>query len=246
MINAIIFSKDRPAQLDLLARSIEKFVTPLQPFKVLWTGSDQYLEVFEKHSFLLPYREIDFKEDLMNLFNLQSEYTMFLVDDDVFIRPVNITEDLGTVNSLRLGTHIKYCYSRDMAVMTPETLEFDWRNAQGDFGYPMSLDGNITKTSLLTDMIKTRHYNNPNTLETALAAYPYIEDMVKMKKLSSLVGNAVNKVQSTYDNRSGSTQSAEYLNEMYSKGYQLKLEPFEGMIPIAPHVQQEYEFEKQA
>jgi hypothetical protein len=102
-----------------------------------------------------------------------------------------------------------------------------WRGAQGDFGYPMSLDGHIFRASDILPLIESRNFSTPNSLEEMLmtqarqigrplmASYPH----------SCLVGVPVNRVQSAVPNRNGETHpyTVQDLNERYLRGERIDL-----------------------
>ena len=115
MMDIIIFSKDRAMQLDLLLRSIRKYVKLPYKIMVLMKSSSEefklgykilYREINEaspignvinlsqpnvrnllKDEYLVFVDEKKFKEDLLNYINnyVKNPYIMFLTDDDVFI-----------------------------------------------------------------------------------------------------------------------------------------------------------------
>ena len=134
-LNVIIFSKDRAAQLDLLLRSMRRFFSfgPHVDCRVLYRASDPafatgYDMVRRKHgSFAGFVRQRDFREDVLSLLN-DRRFTMFLVDDDVFIAPFSL--DAGAVSvfsqddriatlSLRMHPGVSFCYTRQVPTPAP-------------------------------------------------------------------------------------------------------------------------------
>ena len=120
-ISTIIFSKDRPAQLDLLLSSLEQNGNHLFDWSfVLYTYSDKEYQAGydlckQYHPTVLWWKEKDFRKDLIStLNNLAFEYLIFFVDDNILYRPIqfNITELDNLFNqnvdtlSLRLGQNV--------------------------------------------------------------------------------------------------------------------------------------------
>lgn len=128
MIHLIVFSKDRPAQLQLLLESIQRHEVNhlFSMITVLYLASDSDYEVgyrevyhnFENNPlrvYLIP--QMHFTEDLLRLTDTYpaSKFTCFMTDDDVLYRDINITyqklEDMFDTNpelltfSLRLGSN---------------------------------------------------------------------------------------------------------------------------------------------
>ncbi len=55
-------------------------------------------------------------------------------------------------------------------------MTWRWREAGGDWGYPMSLDAHIFRTGHLSRFIMELKYHNPNTLEGSLAVRCFNDD----------------------------------------------------------------------
>src|SRR3990170_6252117 len=84
-INTIIFSKNRACQLELLLHSLNI------PATVLYTHSPEfkagYSQVKKMYTAVKFVRETDFRKQLIDLVTRGGKYVLFLVDDDVMIRP---------------------------------------------------------------------------------------------------------------------------------------------------------------
>ena len=100
MINSIIFSKDRAAQLDLLLKSIGKNAKDIFQLKVIYASSEisfekGYEKLIDKYPEVKWMKESsNFKEDVLSAIdNTESEYTCFFTDDDIVYRKIN-EEDL--------------------------------------------------------------------------------------------------------------------------------------------------------
>ena len=54
----------------------------------------------------------------------------------------------------------------------PPATTWHWMGMEGDWGYPMSLDGHIFRTAEIAPLLEHLDYRNPNVLEAALARRP--------------------------------------------------------------------------
>lgn len=263
MLNIIIFSKDRAAQLDLLVRSIRRYFIGFDtyPFRVLYTTSSDtfdlgYKEFQRRHPDIELVREINFKKDLCRLFNSSIPYTIFGVDDDVFLNtfsPKDKEMQLFTENSnisclsLRLHENVTYCYTENRIVsrplLSPDNTWF-WQGKQGDWGYPMAIDFTVFRTEDLTESLVNLNYSNPNTFEGSLAnTCPVSGSLMVCYPEARIVGIPVNKVQTANGNRCG-TISAVSLNEKYLEGQQISLDGIVFKGKNAPHVEAVFGWEE--
>lgn len=257
-VQVIIFSKDRASQLDLLLRSIRKYVRFEHQIKVLYTYSnDDFKKGYHK---LKCYwqnvtfvKEQDFKKDLIANLDTVFSHVMFLVDDDVFVADVNAGDtpiyglssipEVLTV-SLRFGKNILWDYNYNRAVDQPIFIDppagallWDWTTASWGWNYPMSLDGNIFAFSDIYPYVTRGKYYSPNTFEKCMAVRPVRnKPYVISYDRSRLVGLALNRVQNRYKNKSGSTYTPESLNANFLAGDVIELDRFAGFVPNACHV----------
>jgi hypothetical protein len=245
-MNVIIFSKDRAAQLDLLLRSMPEF--PLN-VNILYNYSndkfsaayDQMLDEQDQVNDEQFTEQDDFKENLIDIVAQSDPLIVFFTDDDIFINPLPEIPDLPdnvACLSLRLNPHMDYCYTLNRPQKPPKMQNniWDWRNADADYGYPMSLDGHIFRTADILPLLEKLDYHNPNTLEGQLARHPINRPCMMCFDKSVIVNNPINRVQDTVPNRHG-TVTAEWLNEQFLAGKRIKLEPFIGIEPNACHVE---------
>ncbi|MHC4839609.1 MAG: hypothetical protein ACYTDT_01430 [Planctomycetota bacterium] len=191
-------------------------------------------------------REHSFKEIVIEAMSQQyaanrSEWYMFLVDDMIFktnwgfdsAKPLDRLQTDTTViaASLRLCPRYDYCYAENRAVKPPFKARFgrwNWRKASGDWGYPMSVDGNIFRYEDIIPIVKKIDFRHPNSFESELAKNA-IKARPKMTcyKEAVVVNLPINKVQSEYENRAGEDHgiSAEDLNKLFLAGKRVDLEP---------------------
>lgn len=241
-INVIIFSKNRAAQLELFIRSMKKFFKDFSSneIKILYKTSNSFFEEgYEKlkkiHSDdnIIYFKESEnFKNSLIQLFDKNQKHTVFFVDDNVFKEPFSFNDDEFKhfdINddilclSLRLHPRLTYCYPASIDMKTPNFLNdknvFLWRGLYGDYGYPLSLDGHIYKTSNIIFYILT--------LESQMASSPVLIPKMMCYNKSIIINNPINKVQNFNNNIHGSI-TVEYLNGQFLEGKIIDLTPFEG------------------
>lgn len=256
-VNIIVFSKDRAIQLELFLRSFNRFVKDASLYRVdvLFTYSTlDFKAGYDKLKAVAPpnvvfHKEINFQDDVVWLINKSYPYTVFFVDDIIFKEPfeffdqkmsfLDVDKDIACV-SLRLNPHLTYCYAENRPMRRPvfdENLIFNWTKEMGDYGYPMSQDGHIFRTSDIYQMHADLSYTGPNMLEGKLHHQrgKMGHKMICYEK-SKIVNNPINRVQYASQNRCGNI-SAESLNEKYLAGYVIDLEPFVGFDNTAVHTE---------
>lgn len=235
LLNAIVFSKDRPMQLHLLLESIlANFDVEDFKLNILYKASnDEYNRGYNMIRDLFPQfiykKEESFKQDLLSLFE-DSEYTVFFTDDDIIYKSFKLNNDelhnifmLTEANcfSFRLGLNTVNCYTmqrlnklnnykthtffHDVNLIEPI---ISWKVADGtnDYAYPMSLDGHIFKTQFIKNLCELLEYNNTNLFEAMLSNFSRNEMIIASYEHSNLVKNIIK----LYTN--------EDLNEMYLDG----------------------------
>lgn len=251
-MNVIIFSKDRPSQLDLLLRSMKKFFIDWNKNKVyiLYTYSNNefgygYEIAKSNHSDITYIKEKNFKNDLISLISDREEHTVFFVDDNVFKNKFSIEDkefsymkrDDVLCLSLRLHPNLNYCYPAAIKMNVPIMIDknlFDWRRKDGDYGYPMSLDGHIFRTSDIKSRIVNLNYKNPNSLESNLAATPIPRPLMIMYEDSKIINIPVNRVQ-TFNNNIHGNIDAKTINDLYLKGKRISMDNIVGFKNISCH-----------
>jgi glycosyltransferase involved in cell wall biosynthesis len=251
VIRLVAFSKDRPAQLDLLLRSIERFVPTGVQTAVVFTASDQlhdrgYAVVRDEHPWAqwVDEREAGgFKAATLGLVAGAGERLGFLVDDIVFTHPLDVdAAPLAALDvdpevlccSLRLDPGKTYCYALDRPMTPPPATTWDWAGMEGDWGYPMSLDGHIFRTAQIAPLLERLEYRNPNELEAALADAPLTLPKATCFDVARIVNVPDNRVQDTAPNRHGGGSAAWFTPALLA-GRRLDLEPFAGLAARSVH-----------
>jgi hypothetical protein len=178
----------------------------------------------------------DFRDDVLRAIGGGSDHVVFHTDDDVFFRAPQAAPDLPdgfAAFSLRLGLNTTHCYplGRDQAVprATPDgpLLAWDWTGADGDFAYPMSLDGHVLAKQLLRRMLRRASFSNPNELEGELHLRRHLAPRLMLAfRESCVVGIPANVVSETHRNRAGKDpgESPEQLNERFLGGERIDID----------------------
>jgi len=259
-MNITIFSKDRACQLELLLRSMKKYFKECNQFRIsiLYTYSNEnfrrgYELTKQKHPEFNYIKEESFKNNLLSVIDENKKYTTFFVDDNIFKEPFSIEDnefkllenDSVVCLSLRLHPNLTYCYPAKIQQRKPELIDeciLPWVGKEGDFGYPMSVDGHIVRTSDIIDMLRLNGYSNPNSLEGGLAANPIRKPFMVMYQKSIIMNNPVNKVQNFNNNVFGDV-SQEFINEQYLDGKIISMSNIDGFENISCHQEIEVIFE---
>ncbi|MBX5469438.1 MAG: FkbM family methyltransferase [Thermoleophilaceae bacterium] len=256
MLDLVIFSKDRACQLDLLLRSYKTFFRDQDAVRlqVIYTyeGEDfgrAYQVVRELHPEPRWVCELDsavgFRQLALDAVG-HSPYVMFLVDDDVFKEPFTLSspeferfaqDPQIAALSLRMCPRMNYAYTLARLTPIPE-LEpgnvWDWTRADGDWAYPMSVDGNVFRSDELVPLMAELDFRNPNTLEAALARNPLRNPKMVCFDESRVINLPLNRVQEVVRNRHGQV-TAEWLNEQFLAGRRLSLATVAGVRNPSPH-----------
>jgi glycosyltransferase involved in cell wall biosynthesis len=266
-LTVIIFSKDRPLQLDATIRSLRSNCDDIgaADLLVLYRTSTPafaagYRVLANEHPGVVFHVESDFKADLIGLVN-GVRYVLLVVDDTLFVGPLSVglairllEEDDSCLGfSFRLGRNTTYCYTLDKPQGLPPfegdgtgTLTFDWTDAEHDFGYPLEVSSSLYRTADVLPLLRTLDYRNPNTLESVLAQHAgfFRESHPRLACHERSVAFSVpaNLVQTAWQNRvdSNPALTAEALADAYARGQRLDVERYRGFIANAVH--QELEF----
>ncbi len=180
----VVFSKDRPLQLEAALSSFRRHCQDGEfvKVKVLYKADSSrmlslYRQVAREHPAVDFVREGDFRRDLLLLLKGR-DHIGFVVDDTVFVRRFSMREVVAALEtntdtlgfSLRLGGNTTYCYSLDRAQKLPEfqcqegVCKFRWPSAECDFGYPLELSSSVYRAQQLMPLLESLEFHHPNTL----------------------------------------------------------------------------------
>jgi hypothetical protein len=255
----IIFSKDRALQLHGLLSSLFHHVSGDYKLNVLYYASSEahrqaYLEVkqaFKDQADINWIAEKNFRNDLINTLNqVERPEVCFLVDDIVFMRPINFEaldwpQFAGGILSLRLGKGITHCYTADKTIKPPtlttvdqtnNLLQFSWSESTYDWGYPLSVDGHILPTHEIRIAAQALNYSAPNTFERALQIIRplYLNRKGYCFAQPRLINIPLNRVQNEIENISGDI-SPEDLLVKWQAGQTLDFEQLIGVETNSVH-----------
>lgn len=221
-MKAIIFSKNRAAQLDLLLRSMRKHFPRAHPRALVKFPTDDrvldaYVKVATEHPQLTLVWEKDLKDDLLSL--IPPGPVCFLVDDDVFYRDVpNVKVPHRGTFSLRLHDGIGFKH----------------------FDYLHSVDGNIYWGKDIRPCVEAIEFTNPNKLESRLQRFN--KDFVLDHGEGYVVNCPHNRVSDGSHCEFTGRHTAKDLNNHFLRGERLHIDPvhFENLKDV--HVDIPYAF----
>lgn len=175
-IDCLVFSKDRAMQLDAFLRSAEEHapyasVTVLSPNTRETDAS--YWQVSAEHDPVWWIEEGGTIEPAVRCFLALHERVVFHTDDEVFFRtpPADLFDcDSATVITLRQGRNTTWCHPLSCEQAVPEHFPWKWRDAEKDFGYPLSVNATIYRSADLLPLLDF-HFTNPTEFEAALACH---------------------------------------------------------------------------
>lgn len=190
MISAIIFTKNRASQLQLLLRSIKDNFTELKDvFILVKATNDKYSQAYEKvNSQFTKFnwmKEENFKSDTLSIMeDIKSKYVLIFADDEVVINDYSIYDSLKLFDnvpnlhsiSLKHHLYLTYTYTANVDSPPPEFEKIDnlyiwnWKNCNhvGEWGYPSSINSTIYSKIFLEHYMNKIDFNNLNQLEGRL------------------------------------------------------------------------------
>lgn len=258
-LSGIVFSFDRAPQTYVLLKSYFKMVKNAVPLTVLYRASspahqkayNEVIALFKNKPVTFIRETKPFREMALAMLQKITTRSMFvLVDDDILIRPIDLKvainlDPFKTVLSLRLGEHLRHCYTANVpqnppafrkAKEGPEFSEFTLFEAGNEWSDPYSFEATILPTAEIRVLARMSDFKAPNTFEGALKTFNPL--MVGRRglcyKQSRLLNLAINKVQTENDNLAG-TISPEFLLAQWNKGLVIDPTPFHNHLPLAPH-----------
>lgn len=268
-LTAVIFSKDRPLQLDATIRSLQNNCDDIRPsdLRVLYAASKPafaagYRVLANEHPGVRFQLESDFRADLIRLVE-ESAYVLFLVDDTLFVGPTSLVGTIEVLDedpaclgfSFRLGRNTTHSYALDKPQRVPGfeehssgILTFEWTEAEHDFGYPLEVSSSLYRTADVLPLLRTLNYRNPNTLESVLAQHAdsFRETRPRLACFVRSVAFSVpaNLVQTEWRNRidGNPALTTEALEDVYARGQRLDVKRYRGFVANACHQELEFFF----
>lgn len=253
MLTTIIFSKDRPLQLDLCLKSIAKNWITNNITVIFKCSSYEYLEAYkqlknEHNNIYFLYQQNSLTEilhtELINLHNCK--YISFLTDDNIVYRKcLNTTEDIDShfeksqidCFSFRLGINITHQNNNKIQQPVFGKLNNNtlcWNRClhlpHTYWNYPLSVDGHIFQTSLIKKIwedLQHKSINTPNKFEILLQRYFFeIGPIMSCEIYSNVVNTPNNRVQEEAPNWFGHIYNLHQndLLKLYSEGKRIDFE----------------------
>lgn len=226
-IRCLVFTKDRPLQLDAFLRSAQKYAPYEWPPAVsLCAGEDFQREVIR---FLRTWRRV-----------------VFHTDDDVWFAPWNGPATAirfphpTVIHSFRLGRNTTYCHPVDAEQAVPGEFPWKWREAELDFNYPLSLNGTVYRSADILPLLDFS-FSNPTELEAGLAARAadvrFKPEWMTAPVHSCCVSLPHNRVSSSNGARAGCNPewSAAALQAKYEDGWRIDLDAMDWSNIIGAH-----------
>lgn len=262
MINIVIWSKDRAAQLDLTLQTLKKYF-------VEWKGqsvsiickysNDFYKQGYAKVKALHPefnfIEESNFRTDTLNaIFNTKKEYVAFLVDDDIFIDTLTLespefkefdNNPLIATLSCRMAPYIDFCYTQNKPAKKPVLNEkriWDWHSdCSGDWNYPWSVAAFHIFRKMDLVPLQNMNFRATNSFEGTFCNIPFSgrHQMICFEHAKAFTG-ANNRVQIENNNRTENTDPVDMLNRIFLAGKRLSDEANHYIISNACHGKVEY------
>jgi glycosyltransferase involved in cell wall biosynthesis len=259
---SVVFSKDRPLQLDGTLRSYDRHCHDARLFSpcVFYTASTSqsrslYRQVMREHPDVRFVEEGDFRHDLLRLVQWH-EYILFAVDDTIFVRDFCLEEFVCALRrqedaigvSLRLGRNATYCYALEKPQRIPELLPatgellgYRWPAAECDFGYPLEVSSSLYRSADILPLLQNLPFRNPNTLEAGLAVqadrFHDLRPILLCPPVSLAFSAPINLVQKVCDNRSGKREefTAATLADRFAAGWRMDVSRFDEFTPTGCH-----------
>jgi len=261
-VQVIIFSKDRPLQLDGTLRSFSRQCVDAQDIavRVLYIASTSrlrslYSELKREHPNVQFVNEGSFRRDLLLLLKLH-EQVLFVVDDTLFVRDFSLVECAESLRrtpdaigvSLRLGQNATNCYALstpqkvpDLHAVNESLWGYRWPDAEHDFAYPLEVSSSVYRVADLMPLLQASSFCNPNMLEADLAAQMWrfrkSHPRVLCYDTAVAFSAPLNRVQTVCENRAGGEESlsASCLATRFAAGWRVDVACFDGFTPTGCH-----------
>jgi len=244
MINIVIWSKDRAAQLDLTLKGFKNSFKEWhdQKVNIIYTyssplfkaGYDLVKSFHPEFNWVL---ETNFRQDtLKQLFDNNLEFCSFLVDDDVFIGKFSINDpefqlflsnDKYACLSPRLAPYVNYCYPAQQNQLQPtfipsKILSWDWTQCTYDWGYPASVASMHIYRKTDLEFIKSLNFRGANSLEGAMeGSFSRSKKLMICYKQAKCICSTNNKVQNENANYNANSHPVDSLNAGLLNGKRL-------------------------
>jgi hypothetical protein len=261
-VDAIVFSKDRPLQLDGLLRSIGVYAPGFySDIAVLWRATtdattEGYLRLAEEWLGVYFQEQDRFPDEVRDFVEDAYYHVAFLCDDDLYIRPPELEApgDGVVCWTPRLSPATDWSGNAQAAQGPLGARRWPWRGREYDLGYPFSLDGHVFRVEtvrLLLDALGP--VDCPNSLEHRAeslieAGAVAVGEWMTCGERQSLVGIPANRVTGGGYRNPVDPDGLCWRNlaQRFLEGWRLDLEKTVAGIgePVSPHVWAPLELER--
>ncbi len=268
MVTGLVFSKDRPMQLDATLRSFFLHCKDSNNvnLNVLYKASPDFISEYTVLSLTYPevkfLEEEDFREDVLSIIQY-ANYLLFLVDDCIFTNDFSLYQITNCLNlhpdvlgfSLRLSPYSEYCYMLGAPQKIPifeclddEVRKYNWVESELDFGYPLEVSSSVYRGEDIYQILSNSPFKNPNVLEVVLDAHKHFYSTIMPNLFCFSLPVAfcapINIVQESWENKSGtnSTNDPITLNNRFKRGLRIDIRKFSGYVPVSVHQEVELDF----
>jgi hypothetical protein len=179
------------------------------------------------------------------------------VDDIIFLEPFAFADFLSFdplkfIPTLRLGRGLTECYTRTQPqveppylpglVENPRLVVWRWKQGEHDYGFPLSVDGQIYSRREIAIIARHSQFSAPNTFENALQIFhhEFAERYAVAYEKARLVNVPLNRVQQEWESRHGGMQ-ADALLEAWHKGLRWNVAALDGYRNRSTHEEVEVE-----
>jgi hypothetical protein len=124
-------------------------------------------------------------------------------------------------------------------------FSWKWQDGESDWGYPLSVDGNLFLRNEMLFLFESLQFSSPNTLEAAMQIFAelYIQRQGICFDLPRLVNIPCNVVQRDFANRHGVLSALDLLKK-WQNGLAIDIAPLENLRAESVHVDHELIFMK--
>jgi len=215
----MVFTKERPLQLHAFLRSAERYA----PYESMEVNRHLAPQLFEEQT---------------RTFLAKHERVVFHTDDDLWFATPQEFHDSPEIVSYRLGPNTDYCHPLQRKQYVPLQAPWRWREADGDFGYPLTLNATVYRSGDILPLLDF-HFDNPTSLEAQLAAKAdeFAPEWMTAPIHSCCVSIPYNRVTTGSQNPISDDPrwTAPALKELWDAGYRLDIDKMDFSNVIGAH-----------
>ncbi len=270
----IIFSYNRPLQLDSLLASLMKFFDKNINLNILYRYDNQNMSkgyeklianYITKKNIKFIKENLSFKHSLINIIkniknNKNTTNILFFVDDQILFREINLDSLIklsrySPISTLRIGLNTKWSFNLNKK----QSLEFYkykeskdcliWypKFVDDEISYVFSFDGSTIPLDLFDKFSKYLIFKGPNSLETSMNYGSIIYKIFK-QKISCLkeqsIVNIVISMVQTETTNRGKFIDINKLMKLFEDNFKLILDYKQIQSINSPHIDYGYYFKK--